>query len=106
LRGVRRNTKMLVSLFPLPFGTRLHSTFSNTFATLALGSRPRQGLARLQAKREAQESHHILLRVQWVQRVWGNEPSHCQMNSHCGSLSPKWTPESSEHNCKDQNPLV
>jgi len=29
-------------------------------ATLALGSRPRQGFARLWAKREAQESHFML----------------------------------------------
>jgi len=29
-------------------------------ATLALGSRPRQGLARLQAKKEARESHRML----------------------------------------------
>jgi hypothetical protein len=34
--------------------------------TLALGSRPRQGVARLQAKRETQESHHMFLRVQRV----------------------------------------
>jgi hypothetical protein len=33
-------------------------------ATLALGSQPRQGVARLQAKREAQESCHMLLAMQ------------------------------------------
>jgi hypothetical protein len=32
-------------------------------ATLALGSRPRQGVARLRAKREAWESCSMLLRV-------------------------------------------
>jgi len=32
-------------------------------ATLALGSRPRQGLANLQAKREAHESRRMLLGV-------------------------------------------
>jgi len=32
-------------------------------ATLALGSRPKQELARVQAKREAQESHFMLPRV-------------------------------------------
>jgi hypothetical protein len=31
--------------------------------TLALGSQPRQGLARVRAKREAQESHLMLARV-------------------------------------------
>jgi hypothetical protein len=41
-----------------------------------------------------------------VQRVRGNEPSHSQMNSHCGSWSPKWTHESSEHDCRGQNPSV
>jgi len=34
-------------------------TFQNV-VTLALGSRPRQGLTRLQAKSEAQESHRML----------------------------------------------
>jgi hypothetical protein len=31
-----------------------------TIATLALGSRPRQGLAKVQAKSEARESHFML----------------------------------------------
>jgi len=35
----------------------------NGVATLALGFRPRQRLARLQAKKEAWESHFMLLRV-------------------------------------------
>jgi hypothetical protein len=29
-----------------------------------------------------------------------------QMNSHCGNWSPKWTPKSSERNCRGQNPLA
>jgi hypothetical protein len=40
-----------------------------------------------------------------VQRVWGNEPSHSQVNSHVGSWSPKRTPESSEHDFRGQNSL-
>jgi hypothetical protein len=72
-------------------------------ATLALGSRPRQGLARLRAKRKARESPRMLL---GVQRVWGNEPSHSQVNSHCGSWSPKWTLKFSKHDCRGQNPSV
>jgi hypothetical protein len=32
-------------------------------ATLALGSRPKQGLVKVRAKREAQESHTMLLGV-------------------------------------------
>jgi hypothetical protein len=44
----------------------------------------------------------MLLRVQ---RVWGNEPLHSQVNSHVMSWSLKWTPESLEHDCRGQNPL-
>jgi hypothetical protein len=74
-------------------------------ATLALGLRPRQGVARLRAKRKTRESHHMLPGVQRVW-VWGNEPSHSQVNSHVGNWSPKWTFESSERDCKGQNPLL
>ncbi len=38
--------------------------------------------------------------------MWGNEPSHSQVNSHCGSWSPKWTPKFSKRNCRGQNPLI
>jgi hypothetical protein len=38
-----------------------------------------------------------------VQRVWGHEPSHSQVNSHVGSWSPKRTFESSELDCRGQN---
>jgi hypothetical protein len=41
-----------------------------------------------------------------VQRVWGNEPSHSQVNSHCENWSPKWTFKSLKCNCRDQNPSV
>jgi hypothetical protein len=37
-----------------------------------------------------------------VQRMWRNEPSHSQVNSHVGSWSPERTPESSERNCRGQ----
>jgi hypothetical protein len=50
--------------------------------TLALGWWPRQGVARLQAKRGSQE---------WKE-VWGNEPSHPQGSSHLGSWSPNGLP--------------
>jgi hypothetical protein len=43
---------------------------------------------------------HMLPRVQ---RVWGNAPSHSQVNSHVGSWHLERTPESLEHNCKGQN---
>jgi hypothetical protein len=71
---------------------------SSIVTTLALGLWPRQGVARLQAKKETQESLHMLPRVQ---TVWGNEPSHSQVNSHVGSCSP----ESSERNFMGQNSL-
>jgi hypothetical protein len=61
-----------------------------------LGSWPKQGVARLQAKRETWESHHIL---PGMQRVW-------RMNLH----TPKWTPMlgvriPSKRNCRGQNPF-
>ncbi len=68
-----------------------------------MGSRPKQGVARLRAKRKTRESHHML---PGVQRVWGNEPSHSQMNSHVGSWSPKWTLKSLERDCTGQNPSL
>ncbi len=66
-------------------------------ATLALGSWPKQGVARLWAKRETRKSHHML---STMQRVWGNELSHSQMNSNVESWSPKWTYRSSECDCR------
>jgi hypothetical protein len=76
---------------------------TNHVATLALDPRPRQGVARLRAKRKTQQSHHML---PWMQNVWGNESSHSQMNSHCKSWSPKWTLEFSKHNFRGQNPSI
>jgi hypothetical protein len=38
-----------------------------------------------------------------VQKVWGHEPSHSQVNSNVGTCSPKRTPKSSKRNCKSQN---
>ncbi len=71
-------------------------------ATLALGLRPRKGVARLRAKRETRESLHMLPRIQ---RVWGNEPSHSQVNSHVGNWSPERTRKSSECNSRHLNSL-
>jgi hypothetical protein len=68
----------------------------------SLGMRPKQGVARSHAKRKTRESHHML---PGVQRVWGNEPSHSQVNSNVGSWSPKWTPASSERDCRGQKSL-
>ncbi len=38
-----------------------------------------------------------------VQKVWGNEPSHSQVNSHVGSWSLKRTPKFSERDYRGQN---
>ncbi len=57
--------------------------------TLTLGSRPRQGFARVQAKKEARS--HILCSRE-CRRMWSNEPSHYQVNSHFGSWSPNGLP--------------
>ncbi len=38
-----------------------------------------------------------------MQRVWGNEPSHSQVNSHVGSWSSKWTPKFLERDFRVQN---
>jgi hypothetical protein len=71
--------------------------------TLALGLQPRQGIARLRAKREAGESHLMLPRVQKSVREWTlTLPSELSL----WELESKWTPESLESNCKGQNPSV
>jgi hypothetical protein len=61
-------TKFFFSIFSLFLCPKKnHQFFFITYAaTLTLGSRPRQGgckVARLQAKREARESPHMLLRM-------------------------------------------
>jgi hypothetical protein len=51
-----------------------HDFWSFIVATLVLGSRPRQGFARVWAKREARELHFVLLRMQRLPRelpLWG-----------------------------------
>jgi hypothetical protein len=52
---------------------------------LALGLRPKQKFTKVRAKNEARESHFMLLECR---RVWGNEPTHYQVNSHFGNWSP------------------
>jgi hypothetical protein len=70
--------------------------------TLALGLRPRQGLARLQAKEQAQESHLMLSGVQKsVRESTLTLPSELPF----WELDSQWTPESLERNCKGQNSL-
>jgi hypothetical protein len=60
--------------------------------TLALGSRPRQGFARVRGKRETGSVGEC-----------EDEHSHSQVNSHFGELESRWTLETSENDCKGQN---
>jgi hypothetical protein len=53
--------------------------------TLALGSRPRLGLARVRAKTKLRSRISC---TRECKRVWGKKPSHSQVNSHVGSWSP------------------
>ncbi len=73
--------------------------------TLALGSQPRQGDARLRTKRKTRKSHHMLPGV--ASHAPGSAKSvreHSQVNSHVRNWSPKWTFEFSKRDCNDQNP--
>jgi len=69
--------------------------------TLALGLRPRQGFARLQAKREAM-NHTTYFRE--CEKVWGNEPSHPK-GVPLWELESRGTSEYSEGNCRGQNSM-
>jgi len=71
-------------------------------ATLALGSRPMQGFARLRAKREV-ESRTTYSRE--CEKVWGNEPSHPK-GVPLWELESRWTPKSLEGNFRGQNSMA
>jgi hypothetical protein len=74
----------------------------NLIATLTLGSQPRQGLAKVHAKKEARESHFMLPGVLESVKEWTlTLPSQLPL----WELESQWTPESSESNYKGQNPL-
>ncbi len=81
------------------FTINLLVSSTNSVATLALGSRPRQGGCKVAGQVGDPGALHML---PGVQRMWGNEPSHSQVNSHVGSWSPERTPESSERDCRGQ----
>jgi hypothetical protein len=70
--------------------------FTFNVATLALGSWLKQGGCRVAGQKGDPGALHML---PGMQRAWGNEPSHSQVNSHVRS----WSPESSERNCRGQN---
>ncbi len=71
-------------------------------ATLALGSRPRQGLARVRAKREAPESHFMFPGAQKSVREWTlTLPRELPL----WELEFQWTLKFSKRNCRGQNSL-
>jgi len=70
--------------------------------TLTLGSQPIQGLAKVRAKYEAQESHFMLPGVQGSVREWTlTLPNELPL----WELESQWTSKFSKNNCKGQNPL-
>jgi hypothetical protein len=70
--------------------------------TLALGSWPKQGLARVRAKKEAWESHLMFMGVYESVREWTlTLPNELPL----WELESWWTSEFSESNYKGQNPL-
>jgi len=70
--------------------------------TLTLGSWPRQGLVKLRAKSEAQESHFTFPRMWECVREWTfTLPSELSF----WELESRWIPEFSMSNYKGQNPL-
>ncbi len=71
-------------------------------ATPALGSWPRQGFARLRAKKKA-GSHTTY--SQECERVWRNEPSHPQ-GVPLWQLESLWTSEFSEEDYSGQNSMA
>jgi hypothetical protein len=80
----------------------LNIFYRDFVTTLALGSWPRQGLTRVKAKKETQESHLMLPGVQESVREWTfTLPSELPL----WELESRWSPESSENNYRGQNPL-
>jgi hypothetical protein len=83
---MERLYELIITLKNYDGSLKFNSTFpSHIVATLALGSRPRQGLARGWAKRKPK--NHISCSRE-CKREWGNKPSHSQRSSHFGSWSP------------------
>jgi hypothetical protein len=70
-----------------------HNNKNHVVATLALGSKPRQGFARAQAKRETRECGRMW---EWTFTLPSELP--------CWELESQGTPEFSKNDCKGQNP--
>jgi hypothetical protein len=71
-------------------------------ATLALGLRPKQGLAKVWAKKEAHESHVMLPRLQESVK---ERTLTLLSELPFWELESQWTPKSLENNYRGQNPL-
>jgi hypothetical protein len=96
--------KKIIQILQHPFrGFALEFLIAVMFVvTLTLGSRPRQGFAKVWAKRKAQESHFTLLGVQETMREQTlTLPSELSF----WELESQWTPEFLEKNFRGQNPL-
>jgi hypothetical protein len=77
-------------------------TKTKIIATLPLGLRPKQGLVKVQAKREAWELHFMLPGVQENVREWTfTLPSEFPL----WELESRWSFKFSKSDCKGQNPL-
>jgi hypothetical protein len=72
-------------------------------ATLALGSRPNQGFAKVWAKSEL--GSHISCSRE-CKKVWGNEAPTLPNELPLWELESQWTPESSEGNSRGQKSLM
>jgi hypothetical protein len=80
----------------------MHTIVYYFVTTPALGSRTRQGLVRLWAKKEAWESHLVLLGVQKSVREWTlTLPNELPLWEN---WSPKWTFKFSYNDYRGQNP--
>jgi hypothetical protein len=76
--------------------------WGESVATLALGSRPRQGLAKMWAKSGAQESHVMFPKVYESVKKWTlTLPNELSL----WELEYRWTSKFLEGNCKGQNSL-
>jgi len=67
----------------------------NIVVTLALGSWPRQGLARLQAKRRSPGVKESVR--EWTLTIWREFPP--------WELESYWTPKCLENDCRGENPI-
>jgi hypothetical protein len=87
IKGVKNSKKQITKHYKANFQTPkkflVCCSIAISVATLALDSRPRQGVARLRAKRRKPRRQAACSRE--CKTMWGNRPSNSQGNSHIGS---------------------